>query len=241
MQAYLEDIQIKKTNFFHDIFPLIERKNECKNNYDANYDIYTDNNNELNFPISLEKYPFLKCYGISSASHNKRFPSLSFKISNTNTQNILSNYCFFVKSKSTIDNSVLNLQIELSEMAFAIKDSKKLLDLQEDWDSEGALAVPKFVWERTANVLSMYSKWIWENKGIVLLVPSIDALADGSIDIMWNSPKARLLLNIRNNATSSEAHFYGDTYNGKNKFKGVLEDLNEVQEFFAYWLTNFIK
>ena len=87
----------------------------------------------------------------------------------------------------------------------------------------------------------MYSKWIWENRGIVLLAPSIDALADGSIDIMWNSSKARLLLNVRNNVTSSQAHYYGDTYGGKNKFKGVLGDLNEVQEFFAYWLTDFIK
>jgi hypothetical protein len=140
-----------------------------------------------------------------------------------------------------IGKSVSELPNELSEMVSVIKESQKLLDLQEDWDSEGALAVPKFVWERATKALSMYSKWIWENKGIVLLTPSIDALADGSIDIMWNSPRARLLLNVRNNVTSSEAHYYGDTYGGKNKFKGVLEDLNEVQEFFAYWLTNFIK
>ena len=140
-----------------------------------------------------------------------------------------------------IAKSVSKLPNELSEMAFAINESKKLLDLQEDWDSEGALIVPKFVWERAAKVLSMYSKWIWENRGIVLLTPSIDAIADGSIDIMWNSPKARLLLNIRNNQTISEGHYYGDTYNGENKFKGVLGDLNEVQEFFAYWLTDFIK
>ena len=44
-----------------------------------------------------------------------------------------------------IGKSVSKLPNELSEMAFVIKDSKKLLDLQEDWDSEGALAVPKFV------------------------------------------------------------------------------------------------
>lgn len=145
------------------------------------------------------------------------------------------------QSRLPIGKSLSKLPNELSEMAFVIKNSKKLLDLQEDWDSEGALAVPKFVWERAAKVLSMYSKWIWENRGIVLLTPSIDAIADGSIDIMWNSPKARLLLNIKNNSTLSEAHYYGDTYGGKNKFKGVLGDLNEVQEFFAYWLTDFIK
>lgn len=145
------------------------------------------------------------------------------------------------RGRLQIGKSVSKFPKELSEMAFAIKDSKKLLDLQEDWDSEGALTVPKFVWERAANVLSMYSKWIWENKGIVLLAPSIDALADGSIDIMWNSSKARLLLNIKNSVTSSETHYYGDTHEGKNKFKGVLGDLNDVQEFFAYWLTDFIK
>ena len=178
-------------------------------------------------------------FDTSSASHTK----LQTKLKNKKAWE----YKYYIDTdipktvQLVIGNSILELPNELSEVAFAIKDSKKILDLQEDWDSEGALAVPKFVWERAANVLSVYSTWIWENRGIVLLAPSIDAIADGSIDIMWNSSKARLLLNIKNNLTSSEAHYYGDTYGGKNKFKGVLGDLNELQEFFAYWLTDFIK
>ena len=143
--------------------------------------------------------------------------------------------------KTPITKPLFDLPDELFEIVHAIEDSKKILDLPVDWDSEGALAVPKLIWERAINVLLIYSKWIWENKGIILTTPSIDAIADGSIDIMWNSPKARLLLNIKNNPTSSEAHYYGDTYGGKNKFKGVLGELNEVQEFFAYWLIDFIK
>ena len=54
--------------------------------------------------------------------------------------------------------SVSKLPNELSEMAFAIKNSKKLLDLPYDWDSEGALAVPQFVWERATKILTINCK-----------------------------------------------------------------------------------
>ena len=139
-----------------------------------------------------------------------------------------------------IGNEIFQIPNDLSEMVSEIKDSEKILDLEYDWDSERALPVPQFVWERAAKTLIIYSKWIWENRGIKLVIPSIDALADGSVDIMWNGTKGRLLLNIRN-LSSSEAHYYGDTYEGKNKFKGVVENLNEVQTFFAYWLTEFLQ
>ncbi len=139
-----------------------------------------------------------------------------------------------------IGNDFYQIPDELSEIASEIRDSKKILNLKYDWDSEGALSVPQFVWERAVKTLISYSKWIWENKGVILVTPSIDALADGSIDIMWNGTKGRLLLNIRNSPIS-EAHYYGDTYEGKNKFKGVIKNLNEVQTFFAYWLTEFLQ
>jgi hypothetical protein len=139
-----------------------------------------------------------------------------------------------------IGDEIFQIPNELSEMVSEIRDSEKILDLEYDWDSEGALPVPQFVWERAAKTLIIYSKWIWDNKGIKLVTPSIDALADGSVDIMWNGTKGRLLLNVRN-SSSSEAHYYGDTYEGKNKFKGVIENLNEVQTFFAYWLTEFLQ
>ncbi len=171
---------------------------------------------------------------INSASRTR----LNIKKSNQECKPVLKNNQRNILIK--IGEEVCSLPSELSAIASEIKDSKKILDLQDDWDSEGALAVPQFVWERAAKTLISYSKWIWENKGVILVTPSIDALADGSIDIMWNGTKGRLLLNIRN-SSSSEAHYYGDTYGGKNKFKGAIENLNEVQEFFAYWLTEFLK
>jgi hypothetical protein len=139
-----------------------------------------------------------------------------------------------------IGDEIFQIPNELSEMVSKIRDSEKILDFEYDWDSEGALPVPQFVWERAAKTLIIYSKWIWDNKGIKLVIPSIDALPDGSVDIMWNGTKGRLLLNVRN-SSSLEAHYYGDSYEGKNKFKGVIENLNEVQTFFAYWLTEFLQ
>lgn len=203
---------------------------KTNNRISRNDDSYTSNIKNGVYKYFLEK-DFID---ISSASRTR----LNWKNSNQECEPAIKNINKSIQIK--VKDEIFQLPYELSEIASEIKDSKKILDLEEDWDSEGALSIPQFVWERAAKILIIYTKWIWENKGVILVTPSIDALADGSIDIMWNGTKGRLLLNVRNLA-SSEAHYYGDTYGGKNKFKGAIENLNEVQEFFAYWLTEFLK
>jgi hypothetical protein len=203
---------------------------KTNNRISRNDDSYTSNIKNGSYKYFSEK-DFID---ISSASRTR----LNWKNSNQECEPAIriNNY----KSiQIKVKDEIFQLPNELSEIASEIKRSKNILNLEYDWDSEGGLSVPQFVWERASRALIIYSKWIWENKGVILLTPSIDALADGSIDIMWNGTKGRLLLNIKN-SLSSEAHYYGDTYGGKDKFKGAI-DLNEVKEFFAYWLIEFLK
>lgn len=200
------------------------------NNRISKNDEYVDNSKHSIFTYKREE----TFVDISSASRTR----LNWKNSTQECEPVLKHNQKYIQIK--IGYEIFQIPSELSEIASEIKNSEKILELEFDWDSEGALRVPQYVWERAAKTLVIYSKWIWENKGVLLVIPSTDALSDGSIDIMWNGTKGRLLLNVRNLA-SSEAHYYGDTYGGKNKFKGAIENLNEVHEFFAYWLTEFLK
>ncbi len=200
------------------------------NNRISKNDEYVDNSKNSIFTYK-RKETFVD---ISSASRTR----LNWKNSTQECEPVLKHNQEYIQVK--IGEKIFQVPHEFSEIVSEINDSKKILDLEDDWDSEGALSVPKFVWERATKTLLTYSKWVLENKGILLVTPTIDAIADGSIDIMWNGTKARLLLNIRN-SSSLEARFYCDNYGGKNKINGDIENLADLQDFFPDRIINFLK
>lgn len=122
----------------------------------------------------------------------------------------------------------------LSEIVKDINESRAMLDLEFDWDSSGGHAIPPKVWENAAMFLATYSKWIYENEQVVLQSPSINPVADGSIDLTWYTNTARMLINIKN-SDNPEAHFYGDLQNDES-IKGNFSIDGEVRAYFAQWL-----
>ncbi len=214
---------------------ILERKYSQPQFYRTDNTNYSPFNRETGYSNG-DSFKQWNCFDTSSATSTKLAKSKIQKNQEGETQLEIG---ISRTIEIAIGDSIIEIANELSEIASTINESKRILDLQNDWDSEGALSVEPFVWERAVNTLLIYSQWILVNKGIILTTPTIDAIADGSIDIMWSGSKARLLLNVRS-SNPSEAHYYGDTYEGKNKFKGAI-DLAEVQDFFAYWLVDFLK
>ena len=152
-------------------------------------------------------------------------------------QNIIEDY---VKLDNYIDlpliNETLTLSTELKSIADEIESSRYILNLKKGWDEEGAYEITPNIWERAVIMLAGYSKWLFENKGLIISAPSIDPVPDGSIDLLWHTAKARMLINIKN-TEKPEAHYYGDLYNDDESLKGTT-DTSKVKVFFAYWLAN---
>ena len=115
-----------------------------------------------------------------------------------------------------------------------IDESKSLLSLGDNWDEEGALAIPKDIWNRAINFLKNYSEYILHDKATIIKAPQINPCRDGSIDMSWRTPKARMLINFKNDG-SDLAHYYGDYYNSINSIKGYVKT-DEIQEFLATWM-----
>ncbi len=131
-----------------------------------------------------------------------------------------------------VDNKVFT--ITNNRILKVINESKSLLSLGENWDDEGALAIPKIVWERAMDFLKNYSQYITQKKTINIQAPQINPCRDGSIDLSWRTPKARMLINFKND-DSGLAHYYGDYYNNINSIKGYVKT-DEIQEFLATWM-----
>lgn len=129
-----------------------------------------------------------------------------------------------------------HLSTKLKAIENEISESRSMLALPHSWDDEGALTISENTWNTAASFLTKYSKWIATHRVAVLSLPTISPVADGTIDILWHTKKARLLINVRN-TTKSEIHYYGDKYQF-GEFKGNLIFNGKVEEFFACWLLN---
>lgn len=126
------------------------------------------------------------------------------------------------------------LPSELYHIECEIQASDYILELEDNWDDEGALRVDDVVYKNATNFLINYSKWIFQNKGYIIQAPQINPCRDGSIDLSWRIPKARMLINFKNDG-SDLAHYYGDYYNNINSIKGYVKT-DEIQEFLATWM-----
>lgn len=127
--------------------------------------------------------------------------------------------------------------IQNSDTAFktVIEESKELTQLPNNWDDEGAQPVTLENWASLKEFLENYYSFIKEKVFKTLPAPIIDAVPDGSIDILWLKESRRMLVNISQNT----AKYYGDLFENKNSIKGQV-GTTEVQEFLAFWLSKFI-
>lgn len=114
----------------------------------------------------------------------------------------------------------------LSPVERAIDASRWILDLKSNWDGERAVSCDA-AWHRATEYLRRQVRWVFERLGATLEAPELMPLADGSIDIHWETPACELLINVPSDA-SRPASFYGDD-RGELNIKGTLatESFNE--------------
>jgi len=101
-----------------------------------------------------------------------------------------------------------------------------MLDLQEDWDDEGASPIAEATWTVATDFLRRQAGVYWRYHETVLPAPSITPGSDGSVDIHWKTDRFELLVNI-GKGPRFLAGFYGDDY-GHSKIKGDLGPVSEL-------------
>ena len=122
-----------------------------------------------------------------------------------------------------------------------IKNSSDILDLDENWDDEGASRISYDTWKTAVIFLYKYVLHIYnENKSkSILYEPDIAPVNDGSIDLTWRTEQARLLINIKPSSLE-KANYYSDLYTDTDFSKGSIST-NSVNDGFVGWLKIFKK
>lgn len=140
--------------------------------------------------------------------------------------------------KLLIKDKKIILSQELKDIAAAIQSSLELLDLQENWDDEGANATNIFAFENAVTFLSNYSQYIFNIYKIIIDAPVIDILRDGSISVFWETKNTRFLI-IFKKAKSDYSFYYGEVKDQAISipFNSAIKNSSEIDETTALWMS----
>ena len=111
-----------------------------------------------------------------------------------------------------------------------------MLDLGDNWDGEGSLGYDESTWRRAIELAIEIAHRFWRNRWDRPLTPMIMKGPEGSIDLLWQTPRRELLLNVSTDV-EEPATFYGhDRAVQRRTVEGKL-DPAERNEWLLVWLT----
>ena len=139
--------------------------------------------------------------------------------------------------RNTSETWTKNSSIKLQTLKQEIQNSKYILKLTNNWDENGALPISPMIYDSAIRFLQNYTLFIFKKYKTIIETPSINPVNNGSIDLEWHTPNARLLVNIRD---TQNAYYYGDQHKNINSIKGSIS-FETIENFFAVWMTKLAR
>jgi hypothetical protein len=124
--------------------------------------------------------------------------------------------------------------LEQRDIRQAIEASRRLLELVDDWDEEGAPAYAETTWERATSFLSRLADDAKRSVQATVGIPLISPAGGGSIDLYWESPTRTLLINIP--AEEAEPASYFGRAGQVDTISGLVST-DYARRFLIAWLT----
>ena len=131
-------------------------------------------------------------------------------------------------------NSRSKLDRISTRLAVAIRASRYILDLEDNWDEEGSLRFNEGTWIRATHFVKQVALSFRQSSGIWVDPPRILPGPKASIDIHWKTSKRELLINIPEDK-KEPADYYGSG-GLTDIIKGKLET-SAKNEWILAWLT----
>ena len=120
--------------------------------------------------------------------------------------------------------------------------------MPDNWDDEGAKSISKKTFETANKFMTIQCERFMTSQigkmefkeAAAIVIPSINPVTDGSIDLYWETDNCRLLINIPASPDST-ASFYGDNHKGV-EIEGTL-DINDFDDCLLLQLVeqNFME
>lgn len=111
---------------------------------------------------------------------------------------------------------------KLEELKLEIEESKKILDLEKNWDGEGSIGYKEKTWNKMKAFLMKLAENYSKKYEFLIHTPFLNPGSNGAIDLHWQTNKFELLLSIPE-SDEVPINYYGDNY-GRSSIKGTLGD-----------------
>lgn len=109
-----------------------------------------------------------------------------------------------------------------------------LRSLGENWDGSGALAPAPANVDNACHFLLDAFQTLQKEK-VFLTTPEMNACPDGSVDVVWRTQNAFMLINFRN-PDEQIAYYYFDRYNDKLGRQGGIQINEHIPEDIQLYL-----
>jgi len=121
------------------------------------------------------------------------------------------------------------------EFFFEINESKRFLELEDNWDNLGSKTYKIETWNKMKDFLLNITHDFYNRSSLILPVPYINPGNSGAFDLHWKTKNFELLLRIpeENNVPIS---YYGDNY-ANIKIRGTLE-FSKIESLIE-WITSY--
>ena len=126
------------------------------------------------------------------------------------------------------------VHFEQQELDRVIESSKRILQLDDDWDDDGSAGYLLATWQRMEAFLRLLDR-VAQFQGTELPIPAIGPAESGSIDMHWSEPWGSLLVNIPADPDQPVA-FYGSRRQGST-LSGTVPSGSVSPEVIA-WLSH---
>ena len=119
-----------------------------------------------------------------------------------------------------------------------IESSMTILELDDDWDGQGAGRYVFPTWERMACFLKRLATEMFEQYGVSISSPKIFPAGEGSIDIHWKTDTFELLINIPPEPEDT-IRYYGDNKFGNTPIENSCYITHPDRKLLA-WMSLFL-
>ena len=130
------------------------------------------------------------------------------------------------------------LPYNLGQISDAILESEYLLDLEEDWDDEGADSTNFETYKNAIDFVISSSKFL-NTYSSKVEKPFIDITRDGSISVQWDTPKATFFIIFKKN-NKEYAYYYGQEKETNIGFKYRLKLSDKTDLITLSWMLQYL-